>query len=237
ESVPTLSKEHMEVNDAAARACFARTLRQLRSATMLVMWGYYSEVGLVLRGAFESASLGRMLAKAPEKAERWLQKGQWFPQSDVRGWLRAGGADDDTMRVYTDGYRVLSAWAHPTAMSCASLVDFSSPQLGLQLYASFDEGEFRRWVREITATSIFACFALRNAAVDETVLSPAWRHDLYALGEAVSHKTLPHLHRDWDAEKQRYEEYRSKVQPVTGIDDRLSEHPRSWHNISKGRPM
>jgi hypothetical protein len=200
---------------------------------MLVLWGYYSEIGLVLRGAYESASLGRMLAKDPEKAERWLRKGQWFPESAVRSWLRTGGAEDDTLRVYTDGYRVLSAWAHPTAMSCAGLVDFLSPQFGLRLWASFDEAQFRRWVREITATSIFACFAMRNAVVDETVLSPAWRRDLFALQETVSQKTLPHLHRDWDAEGRRYEEYRSQVQSVVGADERLDEHPGSWRNVSR----
>lgn len=233
QAIPTLPWANLEANDLSARICFARALRQIRAASMLLMFGYYSEIGLVLRGAFESAGLGRMLAKEPEMAERWLKKGQWFPETDVRSWLRSGGAKDDTLKDYTEGYKRLSALAHPTALSCLGLLDPEPARPSLRLRSDFDEPSFRYWVREITATAVFSSFALRNAAVNEVVLNPVWRKDLYELAEEVYQTTLPHLHRDWEEERRRHEEYRERILPVAEIDQRLDASPHSWRNIRK----
>jgi hypothetical protein len=233
QSIPSLRWGKLEVNDFAARACFVRALRQIRAASMLAMFGYYSEIGLVLRGAYESAGLGRVLAKDPQKAERWLKKGQWFPEAEVRAWLRAGGMNSESLNDYTVGYQQLSSWAHPTAASCLRLVEIAPSGPSLRLRTYFDEEYLRHWIREITATAVFASFAVRNAAVSETVIDPRWRQDLYELAETVFERTLPHLHRDWEVERELHARYRRRVLPVAGIDERLDADPRSWRNISR----
>lgn len=59
--------------------------------------------------------------------------------------------------------------------------------------------------RMISATAIFACFALRNAAAGEGALPPSWRQDLKEVAEKVIGTSLPHLERDWYEEQKRYD--------------------------------
>lgn len=107
------------VNDLAAVACFTRLYRQIRAATLMVAFGYYSEVPTVLRGAYEAGALGRYLAKEPEKAEKWLKKGSWIPDREVRKWF----GDED--RMYASWYKFYSQRAHPTAKSCIPLLNLA----------------------------------------------------------------------------------------------------------------
>src|SRR5215467_11744278 len=73
-------------NDLSATACFGRAYRQLRAAVTLLMSGYYTEARVILRSTYECAAAARMLAKDPQRAEKWLRKERWFPDREVRSW-------------------------------------------------------------------------------------------------------------------------------------------------------
>jgi hypothetical protein len=60
----------------------------------------------------------------------------------------------------------------------------------------FAEEEFRACAAEISGPAIFACFALRNAAVDERAIHPRWRQDLYDLARETFESDMVHLERD-----------------------------------------
>ena len=223
-------------NDLSALACLSRAYRQLRAAAALLMWGYYGEVRMVLRGVYESAALARMLAKEPMLAEKWLRKRQWFPDRDVRQWMadtwtNSVMAPEDAGKLYARGYRQMSAWAHPTAISCLSLVKREEFGPRIQLITVFDDDEFRACTAEIAADAIFGCFALRNAAVDEKAIDPGWRRRLAELASEIWGHDSPHLERDWENEEREYRALQERVQAGSELDSHLREHPRSWKNL------
>jgi hypothetical protein len=236
--VPRPDWEHSFPNEFSAVACLGRVYRQLRAATTLALWGYYAEVRLVLRAVYESAALSRMLAKEPLLAEKWLRKEHWFPDREVRKWMSGGenvlGDAEEITREYASAYRAMSAWGHPTAISCAEVVrpdpnDPSRP--GLHLTAQFDEVILRRCVTEITVTAIFACFAFRNAVVDERAIDSDWRRRLYEFAPEALDRDMTHLQRDWDEEQRHSEALRERVQSAKDIAERLHGDPLSWENL------
>jgi hypothetical protein len=97
---------------------------------------------------------------------------QWFPDKEVRGWFAdsgpngTGSSPGEVLSVYRTGYREMSARSHPTAVACVSAMDANEDGFELRLGTVFVEEEFRACAAEIAATAIFACFTLRNAAVD-----------------------------------------------------------------------
>lgn len=74
-------------NDISALACLGRSYRQLRAAVTLMMNGYCTEARVILRSVYGNAAVARMLARDPQKAEKWLRKQHWYPDREVRSWF------------------------------------------------------------------------------------------------------------------------------------------------------
>jgi hypothetical protein len=228
------------VNDFAAVACFTRCYRQIRAATLLAMFGYYSEVSTVLRGAYESGSLGRYLAHEPEKAEKWLEKNGWLPKKsgwipdrEVREWF--GGGDS-----YADFYGGLSKLAHPTARSCVPLLDPSEKGYEIKFSTIFTADQVDGSLSQVLGVLLWACFALKNAAPDEDALPPHWRQGLAEFAnetnDYLGEKTgvsgdYSNLQKDWEEEHRRWQEYLDRATRAADLDDLLDQDPRSWKNL------
>jgi hypothetical protein len=103
----------------------------------------------------------------------------------------------------------------------------------VQLETDFVEDEFRVCAQEIAAAAMFACFALRNAAVSEKALHPQWRKDVYDLAREITNTDMPHLERDWADEQRQYEQLQRRVQSAAQLKEKLHNDPRSWENLSK----
>ncbi|HEY9562629.1 MAG TPA: hypothetical protein VIR30_02565 [Nocardioides sp.] len=110
-------------NEFGAIACFSRSHGSLRAATALAVSGYYTDVEPLLRSAYESASLGRMLAKQPELADKWLLQNEWTPDRIVRRWVEEerGPGEADAYAAY---YRQASNATHPTAQAALRSIAF-----------------------------------------------------------------------------------------------------------------
>jgi len=208
------------------------------AAVHLLLFGYYSEVRCLLRASYESAGLGRMLAKEPDKAERWLRKMSWFPDREVRAWLRqAGQVTDDQHADFGRFYGRLSGWAHPTALSALQTAEMTDDSITFGLVTRPDLAHARTLLDEIAATAIFCAFALRNAAVSEQALDPAWRRDLYAAMEDLTGQVQPHLQRQWDLERAHYDRLAKRTRDLAHLEDELRSNRRSWHNLSTDDPV
>jgi hypothetical protein len=233
---PPLRWEHMFANDLAARACFGRTYRQLRAAATLTFNGYYSEVDLILRGAYEAASLGRYLAKEPARAEEWVKKRQWVPDGEVRRWMSTTnylGMDDQARNQYRDLYRELSAQAHPTAASCLSVIENQDGRPAVVLKTGFDDRRFVSSFEKVAALGLFACFAAKNAAVRDEVIDPDWRQRLAEVAREITGKELPHLERDWEVEHQKYRDLRDLLRDIGDLPTVLAANPASDDNLKR----
>jgi hypothetical protein len=233
---PRLPWTDVYPNDLSALACLSRAFRQLRSAVTLMMNGYCPEARVMLRGAYESSALARMLAKDLDSADKWLRREHWFPDREVRQWFASAGSiqssrSDEIIDTYGRFYRETSRWAHPTALSCIPLMRGNEYGPRPQLGTVFVEEEFRSCVMEIAATALFACFALRNSAAGEEAIDPWWRERLYELAPQITGSEMPHLERDWAVEQEQYEELQQKVQLAADLTDRLQSDPRSWDNL------
>jgi hypothetical protein len=237
--VPRLEWGRVGPNDVSAMACLARAYRQLRGSVHLLMFGYYGEVKVLLRATYECAALARMLAKDPHRADKWIRKQTWFPDREVRAWwasVQGDSKSEEMLSLYAQAYRVMSSWAHPTLMSCAPLVqpDDAEPQRpGLRLDTAFNEDAWASTIAEISGTALFSCFALRNSAVDEKAIDPAWRQRLYEIAKDISDKDMSHLERDWREEQEEYERLQDKINSVSEMDARLESDPLSWRNLNK----
>jgi hypothetical protein len=215
-------------NDFSAVACFTRAFRQVLAAMNLTLFGYYSEVGTVLRGAYESAGLGRYLAHELSSADRWLRKGDtWIKDKLVRDWF----GDEDG--AYAKQYSVLSTAAHPTAQSCLPLVEPTGSTYRARLLTEFDEAWFGQCLDWIQMTALWACFAFRNAAVSEAAIPGEWRKELTTLANEIAPgNDWSHLERDWEAEQEKWERLAERVQSVADLEALLKEHPGSWGNLT-----
>jgi hypothetical protein len=237
ELAPDVTVDDLFANDLAARACMTMACRQLQAAATLLFNAFYSEARVLLRTVYESAGLARMLARDPEMAEKWFRKPEWFPDREVRRWLRETRGDDETaVEAFRVGYRHMSAWAHPTAGAAMTVVSFENGVPRMQLVPEFDEHKFALGCQWTAAIGVFACFAIRNAAVDESALDPAWRRDLYRLAGELSGEAMPHLERDWEQENRKYQEMQDRVQQVERLHAHLAEHPLSWDNLTGRGP-
>jgi hypothetical protein len=234
--VPKIEWQAVYPNDFAAVACLARALRQLRAACTLMMWGYCAEAYVLLRAAYESSGLGRMLAKDPDRAEDWLRKELWFPDREVRKWFAGSGSNstgtpEEVHNTYSTVYREMSARSHPTAVTCVSALRIDESGPAPQLETVFDDEEFSACASAIASTALFACFALRNAAVDEEVLDPQWRQAVYELAQEIFNRDMAHLDRDWAEERRQYEQLQARVQSAANLTEKLRRDPRSWVNL------
>ncbi|NEC92315.1 hypothetical protein [Streptomyces sp. SID12501] len=221
-------------NDMAAGACMAQAFEQLEAATVMLSYGFYGVVRNILRSVYESAGLGRTLAKEVAMAEKWLRKNQWWPDSVVRQWLEDNRVVSvEKVQLYRNYYREASAWTHPTATSCMGQFTPTDTALVLTPGTIFDAERSRLMTAEITSTAVFVCFALRNSVVDEEAIDPGWRRDLYELAREQSGEALPHLDRDWTTEQETYDTVMSRLQDVSVLEEVLNNHPHSWRNLKK----
>lgn len=215
-------------NDFSALACFTRAYRQLRAAALLADHGYYSEVGTLLRAVYESAALGRLLAHTPEEADRWLREGVWFPDRKVRKWF------GDEGRAYATIYGILSAEAHPTAMSCLELIDIGGERGAAKLDTQFDDEHYQERMTVILGVALWACIALRNAAASEELLPPEWRKELSDLAKEIAPwADFSELERNWEAEQQKWQKLAGRVGTAAAAEEMLKKHPFSWDNLSR----
>jgi hypothetical protein len=220
-------------NDFSAAACFARCIRQLRAATLLTVFGYTSEVGTILRGAYESAALGRYLAHEPREAQRWLRsqtsmpgRAAWIPDREVRDWFGAASRD------YAEFYRQLSAEAHPTSSSCLPLLTPDENGYTVRIESVFDAEAVDASLQKILLMTLWACFALRNAAPREEALPPPWRRALAGYAREVSPEAdFSHIERDWNEEQARWEAMVEHVRSVDELATELETNPRSVQNV------
>jgi|SRR5579863_1883373 len=223
-------------NTFGALACIARAYRQLRGAFMLAVWGYCAEARAILRSAYESAALARTLAKDSAFAEKWVRKQHWFPDREVRAWFAASGPNDaasadEVLKDYAKAYKHGSTMSHPTAISCISALNIDEDGVSARLETVFSEDDFLACAAEIAATTLFACFTLRNAAISEKAIDPQWRKRLYELARKITNTDMPHLERDWAEEQRSYEELRRKVRSANDLAEHLRKHLASWDNL------
>lgn len=238
-----VAEEHAERNAVASVACFTRAYRQLRAAALLAHAGYYSEVGSLLRGVYEAAGTGQKLAKEPEEAERWLEKEEYWPEKKVRsrlnGLVETDEERQEAERQYAAFYRLASAEAHPTAASTLPLLSVSGGTISPRLETTFEQSQFENCLWRIAAVGTFACFAMRNAAVNERAIPPGWRALLHALqaqlveAKGSGDEDLSHLKRDWEAEQRSFNEIVERTLRAEGIEERLRAHPLSWDNLNE----
>ncbi|MFF0428992.1 hypothetical protein ACFYUJ_31940 [Streptomyces sp. NPDC004520] len=224
-------------NDLAAAVTLARSYRQLQGAWVVATHGLLAEALNLLRSVYESAGLARTLAKDPKLADQWIREGKWFPDVRVRQWLSdVRGDSTEEVDKYRHFYVEASAWAHPTAESCMNQISVEEDHFFLNPEITFDEAEARRIVGLIASTALFACFAFRNAVVDERAIDPSWRKDMYELAREMSGDSMPHLDRDWDAEHAHYDAVMANLRDRCYLKGQLRTHPRAYNNLRPQPP-
>ncbi len=157
-----------------APCTFTQAFRALQGSVLLGMTGYYMQARALMRTRYESAGLGRLIAKYPQLAEKWLRKQQWVPDHEVRAGIEAQTVADGSSSPYAAHYRIASAAAHPTARATLGQVLTAGGGVNPVLSSVFVEDDLVMVLREAAALAVFACFALQRAAADERALPPAW---------------------------------------------------------------
>lgn len=219
-------------NELAAAVTLARCYRQLQASWVVTSHGFHAEARNLLRAVYESAGLARVLAKDPKLADQWLRDGKWFPDVRVRQWLSDVRRDSaEEVEKYRHFYTEASAWAHPTAESCMVQISVEEDHFHLDPHIKFDETVCKETVALLASTSLFACFAFRNAVVDERAIDPAWRKDLYELAREMSNEPMPHLERDWGAEQVHYDAVMANLRDRRYLKGQLRTHPRAYSNL------
>lgn len=230
--IPPLTPQTAFPNVVGGTSCLTLATRQIRAATQLVMWGYYTEVRCLLRAAYESASLARMLAHDSATAERWLQRSSWVPQKHVDKWSGEGlGFDEETVRGFCRAYGEFSAFAHPSARAALTTVEEDGESMRFCVESRVNLDVVASLLLEIEAVAVFACFAMRNAAVNEEAIDPVWREALHECARTTLSGDLPHLQRDWQSERDAFARLRRKARDAGDLDQELRINPNSWDNL------
>lgn len=222
-------------NELSALACYARAFPALRAATILATEGLYLEARVYVRDVYESAGLGRMLAKRPDKADEWLLRGRWIKDNEVRQYIESvvmpGASPAES--PYREYYRQSSELHHPTVRGCLPLVlDGPTANCDPKLASSFDENELDAVLHEIAIESTFVSFAMINAAPGDDVVPPDWRRALVELSkELLPGADLSHLERNWQQEMERYIDLRDSVITAEELPAALDRHPNSVKNV------
>jgi hypothetical protein len=215
-------------NVVGALACLTRAYRQLRATLVLCHFGYYSEVGLLLRGAYESAVTSRYLAKDSGAAERWLKDNTWFPDRQIRKWF---AKDPES---YAEFYRYLSSMAHPTAGSAMMLLNPTDDGVFPRTSSFIDQELIESAYKGVYLTAILVCFAARNSVVAEEVIPPWWRQRLAEIAkEAGPTHSWEHLARDWEQEQHRYRDLMERIRSADELPEEMSLNPLSWTNLQR----
>lgn len=225
-------------NDLAAAVALARSYRQLQAAWVVTSHGFLAEARNLVRSVYESAGLARVLAKDPKLADQWIRDGKWFPDVRVRQWLSDVRHDPpEKVSTYQNFYSEASAWAHPTAESCMGQLSVKDDHFFLNPKITFDERASRATIALLADSALFACFAFRNAVVDERAIDPAWRKDLYDLAREISGEPMTHLDRDWEAEKDHYDAVMANLRDRRYLKGQLRTHPRAYANLKPKEPQ
>lgn len=228
-------------NDASAAAGLAKALRSLRASMHLVWSGYPDEAMALVRLAYEAAGLARVLGKDPTGATEWMMKGYNWPDSRVRKWIREQ-RDPGAAADFAVVYKMLSAYAHPSAESCIRLLEVDGEDgPTVRLESRFEATTFIHVLWMIAQTAVFVMFCARNAAAGEQGAAlPSWWHSAAAgIVEAFEEWTGSDEQdsvrlRDFAAEHQRrYGQLQENLADIATLDDVLDEDPRSWRNLSK----
>jgi hypothetical protein len=203
----------------SALTCLGRAYRQVRGAALLAHFGYYQETQALLRGAVEAGGLARILAHDPAMSERWLRKGDWFPDRTVRQQLSAEHA-----HVSAKFYSDLSKWTHPTAEPCLMGLIEREGGYEVMLTSRFDADGFEFCLRLVLTVTVWLCFAFRNSVANPLVLPPEWLQELADLAhDANPEGDWSHVQRMKDAVEQRWRSIAEK----TGTDVDLESALRS----------
>lgn len=230
----SVSSDALLPNDTAAAACFGRCFWQLRGALAMAEQGLNAEARNLLRSAYESAGLGRILARDAADAEDWRANPKRWPHRRVRRWIdESEHIPDAAGQDYADFYRLASAWAHPTAESCMPVMIDDGTSVSPSVRITFDEDASRQAVLEITLATVFTCFAIKNALIDETVVDPRWFEDLVGLARELTGEPLQHLNRDWEAERAKFDEFVRRIHSAGDAQVVLANHPQSFQNLAK----
>jgi hypothetical protein len=234
-----LNETEKATNTLSALSCYTRAFRGIRAATILATNGLYLESRVYGRDVYESSSLGRMLAKRPDKADQWLLADRWINDNEVRQYAQQFTAPGTpiTESVYREYYRIASDLHHPTAKSCVPLVltDPSSP-CAPRLASEYDEKTFVDVLHEIALECGFVCLTMINAAASPEVIPPDWKRAVTEfvteIGEGVD---WSHLERDWEDESRRFNDLAAHVVAADQLDEILDSHPNSLDNVRRRR--
>jgi len=219
-------------NSTAALACLSSSFRGIRAATLLTMQGYLTEARTLIRRVYEAAALGRMLAKEPDLAEQWIDKGAWFPDGKVRAWFGVQSAPGDDRSPYQDFYRDATAYAHPTPRSTVPLILEGARLSRMSLDTRLEPDNALIVLREIAAEAVFVCLAMRNALVSPDVLGPEWTKSLDELASEIG-VDLPNLKANYQSATADYESFVAQVMSASEVERYLREHPNSYDNIRR----
>jgi hypothetical protein len=220
-------------NDLGALACLTRCCRDVRASALLAMNGYHTQARALLRCAYEAAGLARVIAKEPELADKWLTKGEWVPDRDVRRFIEEQVLEEGQPSPYRDYYRLSSAWVHPTARSTVPQVVSATGGVRASLSTQHNRQETETILREIAAEAVFACFAMKRALAGEDVLAPEWHRQLALLAEEVTGEELVHLRQNWAQADLRFEAFQASIISADQLDEFLTQHPNSVDNIRR----
>ncbi len=234
-----LNETERAINVLAAVSCYTRAFRGIRAATVLATSGLYLEARVYARDVYESSGLGRMLAKRPDKADRWLLADRWINDNEVRQYAQQFTAPGVpiTNSAYSEYYRVASDLHHPTAKACIPLVltDATSP-CEPRLASEYDEDTFVDVLHEIALECAFVCLTIINAAASPDVIPPGWRRAVTEfvteIGEGVD---WSHLERDWEDQARRFNDLAAHVVRADQLDEVLENHPNSLGNVRRRR--
>lgn len=221
-----LAEEH---NSAAAWLCQRRGLEQLRVAITNALMGNYSEVPLLIRACYESVGLGRMLAHSPEDAERWITKGDWHPDREVRAWLRENGQEilaADCKNFYDKA----SNYAHTTFRSCVPFLKEITTRVDLDAY-QFSEVQARESLLGVAAGALFLADCFIDAIADKRVLPVQLHDEATQLHERLA--TVGQGAQPEDPRPGQAEQFLSNLRPSETLDERLRSDPNHVDRMFK----
>ncbi|WP_037305586.1 hypothetical protein [Amycolatopsis orientalis] len=235
----SLNETAKATNVLAALACYTRAFRGLRAATILATSGLYLEARVYARDVYESASLARMLALRPDKADSWMLANRWIKDNEVRQYAENFTAPGMPIQdsAYRQYYQLASNLHHPTARACLPLVltDASKP-CAPQLTSDYNEDALSNSLAEIALECGFVCLTMINAAAGPEVIPPSWRQAVAEYVAAVgAGADWSHLERDWQAEADRFADLAAHVIPADQLAALLKEHPNSLDNVRARR--
>ncbi|QKW13034.1 hypothetical protein [Verrucosispora sp. NA02020] len=221
------------VNEVASCVAFTRAFSAIRAATVVAVHGYYVDARALVRTVYESAGLARMLAKLPDKAEKWLVKGDWFPDKLARDYIESQ-IDPVGGSPYQAFYKMSSANAHPTARTSAYLAfEPTSQEFRPLLHPQYNADFAAHTLHEIAGVTLFTLFAMRRAMASQDFLPGWWLQGLAQLASDVHNANWSHLEQDWDTHNERYARLSAATIPADKLGEYLEAHPNSLPNIQK----